>query len=83
MRRVESVFDLMPEAWGVVEEGVKTQGSVLSVVSTLCQWEDEVGRSGSMVPPDMSLELMPRVVLNRAHLIFNWEALQLWPLAIR
>lgn len=83
MRRGESVFEAMPGARRVVEEGLRKEGSVLSGVSTVCAWEDGCGRPGSALPPASAIELLPATPLDQAHLKFNMEAIQLWPLAIR
>ena len=77
MRRGESLFEAMPEARGLVDEGVASEGSLLSGVSAVCAWEQEVHSNST------EHELAETVVLQRVHLHFNMEALQLWPLAIK
>ncbi len=83
MRRGESIFDALPEAWSVVEAGVRTGGSVLSAVSTLCIWEDEMGKSAAALMEGSSSELEARNVLNKVHLTLTLEAVQLLPFVIR
>ncbi len=79
MRRGESLFEVKPEARGLVEEGVATEGSQLSGVSALCGWEHDAPAIYSIVEQ----ELVQSVPIQNVHLQFNMEALQLWPLAIR
>lgn len=78
MRRGESLFELMPDSRAVVDEGVELEGSLLSGVSALCWWESEPHSATSAEP-----ELCQTAVLEKVHLTFNTEALQLWRLAVK
>lgn len=79
MRRGESLFEAVPEARVLVDEGVELEGSLLSGVSALCWWEDSQGCGHTSVES----QLCEAVTLDKVHLKFNMEALQLLPLAIR
>lgn len=80
MRRGESLFEAVPGARVLVDEGVESEGSLLSGVSALCWWEDGQGCGhGAYVES----ELCEAVTLDKVHLKFNKKALQLLPLAIR
>lgn len=78
MRRGQSLFEAMPDSRVLVDEGVGREGSLLSGVSAQCGWEGE--QAPSM---QQEAELCQTVPLNKVHLKFNMEALQLWPLTIR
>lgn len=69
------MFEVRPEAHGLVDEGVAAEGSLLSGVSAVCGWECDA--------PSVNSTGEQSVLLQRVHLMFNMEALQLWPLAIR
>lgn len=85
MRRDESLFDLVPEARVLVDEGVEAEGSLLSGVSALCLWEDGLGAQPSTTSPNSLIEpeLLQITKLEEVHLKFNIEALRLLPLALR
>lgn len=77
MRRGESLFEVVPGSRDVVDCGVEQEGSLLSAVSAMCGWE------GVMSAMSLENELCSPSSLNGAHLMFNMEAMRLWPLAIR
>ena len=79
-RRGESLFEAVPEARALVDEGVELEGSLLSGVSALCWWEDGQGCGHGA---HVESELCEAVTLDKVHLKFNIEAMQLLPLAIR
>lgn len=82
MRRGESLFEVMPEAQGLVDEGVVIEGSLLSGVSVLCWWEHPY-LPAHFTNHSLEPELQQASPLEQVHLIFNLEGVQLWPLAIR
>lgn len=81
MRRGESLFEAMPDSRALVDEGVVREGSLLSGVSAQCGWEGE--QANETPSRQQEAELCQTIPLNRVHLKFNMEALQLLPLTIR
>lgn len=82
MRRGQSLFEVLPDSRLSVEQGVESEGSLLSGVSALCGWQDNHGNPHS-ANISMDPELCPISSLEEVHLMFNMEAVQLWPLAIK
>ncbi len=90
VKRRRSLFELMPEAGGQVDEGVEVEGSLLSGVSALCWWESSGCGDNSTTPiispagtTELDPELRQTISLENVHLKFNLEATSLLPLAIR
>lgn len=73
----------MPDSRALVDEGVEREGSQLSGVSAQCRWEGESAQLSTAHAIQQEAELCQTVPLDKVHLKFNIEALQLWPLGIR
>ena len=83
MRRGQSLFEAMPGSRALVDEGVEREGSQMSGVSAQCRWEGELDQHSTAPNTHQEAELCQTIPLDKVHLMFNMEALQLWPLGIR